>query len=162
MIANFCYIKRLLFFLIVVTANQVYSQEEFNVLEDWLYYKNSDNSLYPHLTKEAIKLLNKRALKIKSLKDWKKRQSDISHTLLDIIGPFPKRTPLNAEILRTIEKGEYRIEHIIFQSQPGFYVTSSLFIPSSLDNGRKIPAIIYCSGHTSDAYRNKAYQQVIL
>src|SRR5690606_27380288 len=47
-------------------------------------------------------------------------------------------------------------------SQPGFYVTSSLFIPSSLDNGRKIPAIIYCSGHTSDAYRNKAYQQVIL
>src|SRR5690606_37251814 len=70
---------RIIFFLMLgfgVTQSQC--QEELNVLKSWFQYDNSDNSLYPHLTNEAYKLLNKRAQKVKKiveLNDWEKRQS---------------------------------------------------------------------------------------
>src|SRR5699024_5635092 len=49
---------------------------------------------------------------------------------------------------------------IIYESQPGFYVTSSLFIPKGLQG--KAPAIIHFSGHTGEGYRSDVYQHVIL
>ncbi|ULT40936.1 hypothetical protein KRR40_40490 [Niabella defluvii] len=48
---------------------------------------------------------------------------------------------------------------MVYQSQPGYYVTASLFIPAGLGN-KKAPAIIYCSGHSDKGYRT--YQQVLL
>jgi hypothetical protein len=82
----------------------------------------------------------------------------VAQNILDIVGPFSEKTPLNANIVKTISKDSYKIEHIIFESQPKFYVTSSLFIPKNLKDG-KAPAIIYCSGHSEDGYRNPTYQQ---
>ena len=55
-----------------------------------------------------------------------------------------------------------KVENIIYESQPGFYVTSSLFIPDNLKKGSKAPAIIYCSGHANEAYRSPVYQHVVL
>ncbi|MGE5419752.1 MAG: alpha/beta hydrolase, partial [Chloroflexota bacterium] len=78
------------------------------------------------------------------------------------IGPFPERTPLNARITRTTDYGAYRIEHIVYESIPGFYVTSSLYIPATGRKNSKLPAIIYCSGHSADGYRSDIYQYVIL
>ncbi|MBK7713650.1 MAG: acetylxylan esterase [Bacteroidales bacterium] len=56
----------------------------------------------------------------------------------------------------------FRIEHIVFESQPGFTVTSSLFIPRGVKKNKKFPVIIYCSGHAADGYRGEVYQHVIL
>ena len=86
----------------------------------------------------------------------------LQETLLDIVGPFPSKTPLNAKIIRTIVKDSFRVEHIVYESQPGFYVTSSLFIPAGLRKNSKAPAVIYCSGHADDGYRGQVYQHVIL
>jgi hypothetical protein len=83
-------------------------------------------------------------------------------TLADIVGPFPDKTPLNARIVRTIDKGSFRLEHIIYESQPGFYVTSSLYIPGGLKRRSKAPAVIYCCGHSAEGYRSAVYQHVIL
>src|SRR5262249_15269394 len=92
---------------------------------------------------------------------WQQRQQSLHAAFLNIVGVFPQKTPLHANIEKTFSKDNYKVEDIIFESQPGFYVTSSLFIPSNLTSG-KAPAIIYCSGHSEDAYRNAAYQQPIL
>ena len=81
---------------------------------------------------------------------------------MDVMGPFPERTPLNAKVIRTLDKGDYKVEHIIFESQPGFYVTSSLFLPKSIKRNDKAPVILYCSGHANEGYRSKVYQHVIL
>ncbi len=99
---------------------------------------------------------------IESLQGWQERQQYIRQTLLEIVGPFPEKTPLNARIMRTIQKDSFRIEHIVYESQPGFYVTSSLFLPSGLKKGIKAPVVIYCSGHSEDGYRSDVYQHVIL
>src|SRR5699024_7379801 len=97
---------------------------------------------------------------IHSLATWKARQQYVRNTLMDIVGPFPKKTPLHAKITKTVHEEGYKVEDIVFQSQPGFYVTSSLFIPD--DISKPAPAILFTSGHTSLSYRASFYQQVIL
>jgi cephalosporin-C deacetylase-like acetyl esterase len=141
------------------------AQEELNVIKNsWLEYTDASNSLYHYLSGRAYKLLNERSQKISvitTLEQWQDRQIFIKETLKDILGPFPEKTPLNAKIIRTIEKESFRVEHIVFESQPGFFVTSSLYIPSGLKKRIKAPAVIYCSGHSEDGYRSPVYQHVI-
>ncbi len=153
-------------FFLLSLASVINGQNELNVIKNnWLRYSDAPNSLYHHLTGEAFVLLKKRAdyvASLNSLAEWQQYQQKMKATLLDIIGPFPEKTPLNAKIVRTIEKGWYRVEHIVFESQPGFYVTSSLFIPSGIKKGTRAPAVIYCSGHSEDGYRSAVYQHVML
>ncbi|MCK9618583.1 MAG: acetylxylan esterase [Lentimicrobiaceae bacterium] len=151
--------------LVMLLANdRVNAQNELDVIRNnWLQYSNAPNSLYNHIAGQAYDLLARRAAKIdalSSLSDWQQRQKFIRETLLNIVGPFPGKAPLNAKIIRTIDKDDYRVEHIVYESQPGFYVTSSMFIPTGLKRVSKIPTIIYCSGHSGDGYRG--YQTQIL
>lgn len=169
LLLKYSYIFKLLFvilFYINPTGENLKAQDELNILNNnWLKFTDAQNFLYHHLTGQAYEMLDQRAREISSintLAGWQKRQEYIRETLLDIVGPFPERTPLNARILRTIKKDEYKIEHIVYESQPGFYVTSSLFIPDGLTRREKAPAIIYCSGHSILGYRGESYQHVIL
>lgn len=156
----------LIAFPLFLTTENVKAQDELDVIRNnWLKFSDAQNSLYHHLASQVFALLDKRETVVKGLStldEWQKYQKSIQATLLKIVGPFPEKTPLNARILRTINKEYYRIEHIIFESQPGFYVTSSLFVPSGLKKNSKTPAVIYCSGHSADGYRNAVYQHVIL
>jgi|WetSurMetagenome_2_1015567.scaffolds.fasta_scaffold04781_5 hypothetical protein len=142
------------------------AQNDLDVIKNnWLQYTDAPNSLYNYIAGQAYDFLNQRSLKVaglSTLSEWKQRQKWISETLLDIVGPFPERSPLNVKITRIIDKDSYTVEHIIYESQPGFYVTSSLFIPKGLKKKSKSPAVIYCSGHSNDGYRSEVYQQVIL
>jgi hypothetical protein len=158
------------FLLILLFAGQgIRAQDDLNVIRHtpengWINFTDASNSLYHFLASQSYVLLEKRSRIITglhSLPDWQERQTRIRNTLLEIVGPFPDRTPLNPKIVRTIQKEGFRVEHIIFESQPGFFVTSSLFIPA-LQGRRKAPAVIYCSGHTSEGYRSQVYQHVIL
>jgi cephalosporin-C deacetylase-like acetyl esterase len=147
-------------------TEQVNAQNELDVLRNsWLEYSDASNSLYHYLASQAYLLLDKREKTISelhTLNDWQDYQKTVIKTLMEIAGPFPEKTLLNAKVIRIIDKEFCRIEHIVFESQPKFYVTSSLFIPKSLVGNIKAPAIIYCSGHSEDGYRNSVYQQVIL
>src|SRR5690606_31869883 len=84
----------------------------------------------------------------------------IKEKFAKVLGPFPEKTDLNAQIIRTVEKEDYKAEHIIFESQPGFHVSSSLFIPHGIKG--KSPVVIYCSGHAPEGYRSETYQKVML
>ncbi|MGQ9619892.1 MAG: alpha/beta hydrolase family protein [Bacteroidales bacterium] len=151
--------------ILFLYSNNSFSQDEFNVLKNsWLRYTDAQNFLYHHLEDEAISLLEKRNEKVNSittLSDWQAWQEKIRKTLVRITGPFPEKTPLNAKITRIIQKPDFRIEHIVFESQPGFFVTSSLYIPSGIKRNQKLPAVIYCSGHSAEGYRSPVYQHVI-
>lgn len=152
-------------FLLVISG-KIVAQKEADVLSaSWIYYSNAPNSLYQHLAGEAIQLMKDRGDQISqlnTLEEWTQRQDLVRKTLSEIIGPFPGKTPLNARVVNTIPKEGFRVEHIIFESQPGFYVTSSLFIPAGLKKKEKAPAVIYCSGHTVEGYRSATYLHVIL
>jgi len=71
-------------------------------------------------------------------------------------GPEPKRTPLNPRVTGTVDRGDYRIENVIFDSRPGFPVTANLYIP----NGRTkpMPAVVGTCGHSSNGKAAEPYQ----
>lgn len=135
-------------------------KKELDIIKGLMSFSDAPNALYHHLSKTAYEQLDKRAQNvaaIKSLNEWKSRQNMVRQTLADVIGKFPEKTPLNPVITGVRKKDGYTIENIIFESQPGFYVTSSLFIPANATNA---PAVIYCSGHSETGYRS--YQNILV
>ena len=144
-----------------------HAQKEFDGIRGthtWMMFSDAPNALYHHLADQAYGFLNNRAAHIatlQSLPDWQQRQKWIRTTLMDMVGPFPEKTPLKATITKVINREGYRIENIVYESQPGFYVTASLFLPEKQTNN-KSPAVIYCSGHSETGYRALSYQHTIL
>ncbi|RXF70113.1 alpha/beta hydrolase family protein [Arcticibacter tournemirensis] len=143
------------------------AQKEFDGIRGthtWMMFSDAPNALYHHLAGQAFHFLKKRAADISALQTlpaWQQRQKWIQSTLTNLVGPFPQKTPLQATVTKIIHKEGYRVENLVYQSQPGFYVTASLFIPSTQKNAPK-PAIIYCSGHSENGYRTPSYQHTIL
>jgi hypothetical protein len=158
---RFILISALAFFL---ANNMVHAQKELDVISNnWLQYTDAPNSLYHFLTGEAFKLLDIRTseiAKIKTKDELLQRQSEVRKTMWEILGPFPDKTPLNSKITGIVRKKGYNIENVIYESLLGFYVTASLFIPD--DVKKPAPAILFCSGHSSGAYRLPFYQLPLL
>jgi len=151
---------------IALFIDPVSGQDQTDVVRGkWLMFHGPANTLYGHIAGQAAALLEKRSAEvseIRTVEEWKERQQFIEKVLTDITGPFPEKKPLNSKTVKVIDKTSYRIEHVIYESQPGFYVTSSLFIPRGTKKNRNTPAIIYCSGHSAEGYRSPVYLQVIL
>jgi hypothetical protein len=62
---------------------------------------------------------------------------------------MPTKTPLNAVIHGKIDRGEYTVEKVYFESAPGFFVTGNLYRPVKI-NG-KAPGVMFAHGHWKDA-----------
>jgi len=138
-------------------------EENLNVFYQWIRYNNPGSSLINHLIKQAdyyYEIRDKEVEKIKTADQWKNRQRWVQNKLNELVGPFPSKTPLNPVITGVIKKDGYRIEKIIYESMPEFYVTGCLFIPDGIRN--KAPAILNVIGHNQESYRAELYQFVIL
>jgi hypothetical protein len=73
------------------------------------------------------------------------RQQTARKRILDLIGGLPKeRTPLHARSLGTWQGNGFRLERIIYESLPGFYVTANLYLP---EGKGPFPAVISSPGH---------------
>ena len=75
------------------------------------------------------------------------RQAMVRKQILSLIGTLPERTPLNARTLGSTQADGFRIEKVLFDSQPGFPVTALLYIPDGTPSDRKLPAILITPGH---------------
>ena len=71
-------------------------------------------------------------------------------------GPFPEKTPLNAQITRTLERDAYRIENVIFESRPNYHVTGNLYLPKASKG--PVPGVIGVCGHSYNGKAEAAYQ----
>jgi cephalosporin-C deacetylase-like acetyl esterase len=77
------------------------------------------------------------------------RQREVLQRLHTLIGTFPEKTPLNARSLGTTQADGFRIEKILFESQPNFPVTALLYLPDTKPGApqQKLPAIVISPGH---------------
>ena len=78
--------------------------------------------------------------------------------LWELIGGMPEKTPLNARVTGTLDRGPYRIENIIFESFPQVYVTANLYIPAS--GKPPYPAILGPVGHSDNGKAYHYYQHL--
>jgi dienelactone hydrolase len=84
---------------------------------------------------------------------WEKRAEEVRRQVLIAEGlwPMPTKTPLNAVIHGKIEKPEYSVEKVYFESAPGFFVTGNLYRPAKMPAGGKVPAVMFAHGHWANA-----------
>jgi len=139
------------------------SQDDVNLFDYWQYYSDAENSLYKYFCSAAFRQLEEREKVIDALQskgDWIKRQSDVRAKLLQIIGTFPEKTPLDTRITGIIQREDYRVEKLIYESLPGYYVTAALFIPENLKG--RAPAILNPIGHSTMSFRRDIYQHTII
>ncbi len=73
------------------------------------------------------------------------------------LDPMPEKTPLEAVHVRTIERDEYTVEVIHYQSVPRFYVTANLYKPKG--DGGPFPAVVWGPGHSGHPDGAKALRQ---
>ena len=83
-------------------------------------------------------------------------QQRLRDFFLGKLGEFPERTPLNARIVGKRSFNDYRIEKIIFESRPQFYVTATLYLPSGTG---PYPGVLHPTGHSANAKARDLYQR---
>lgn len=84
---------------------------------------------------------------LRNLSDAKAYQEQIRRKMLLLIGGLPEPTPLNAKVLGETKIDGFSIRKVIFESQPNFPVSALLYLPSSMAEGQKHPAILITPGH---------------
>jgi len=152
------------FFLFIVSPMILaQAQDDVAFFNYWQYYSDIENSLYKHFCSAASEQLALREKEISGLEtksDWLERRTLVREKLSRIVGPFPGKTPLNAKVSGKIFRDGYRIEKILYESMPGYYVTGALYIPDGVR--RNAPAIFYACGHSIAGFRAEAYQHICI
>ncbi|MFC1544905.1 xylan esterase, partial [Gemmatimonadota bacterium] len=104
--------------------------ENLDVFSRWAQWSDPGQMLVHTLNDCAFKHLDRRDAEVASLNSlpaWQARQRKVRMVLDSLVGPFPAKTPLNAKVTGITRKDGYRIEKVLFESQPEFYVTGCLF-----------------------------------
>lgn len=97
----------------------------------------------------------------KSLAEWETRREYVRRQILVAAGlwPMPAKTPLNPVIHGKMDRGEYTIEKVYFESVPGFFVTGNLYRPKNIQG--KAPGVMFAHGHRQDARLHLASETTV-
>ena len=87
-------------------------------------------------------------------------QTHIRQAFIDALGGFPERTPLNAKVTGTVRREGYRVDKVLFESQPHFYVTGLLYLPETVM--ARVPGVLVPCGHSAGGKDLDAYQRVCI
>lgn len=82
---------------------------------------------------------------------------DARDKIAKCFGPFPKeKAPLNAKVTGKLERADYTIEKVVFESRPNFFVTANLYLPKGAKAPR--PGVVGSCGHSTTGKAEPAYQ----
>lgn len=85
-------------------------------------------------------------------------QEHLKKEFIRRIGGLPEqRPPLNAKIVGQQKRRGYRLEKVIFESQPNHYVTAALFLPDPERFKPPYPGVVLSCGHSNEAKAYSAY-----
>ena len=119
----------------------------------------SKRQVTEYLVNRASSITHKAAAELATRETWEPVRAKRLEEMRDMLGllPWPARTPLNVKITGVLDKGDYTVEKIAFESMPKFYVTGNLYVPKKRTG--KIPAIVYVCGHSYSPQGDKAMYQ---
>jgi cephalosporin-C deacetylase-like acetyl esterase len=110
--------------------------------------KPQSGTFVSELDKVAQRYLKERASAIAAIKDpaaADARKKFVREKVLSLIGGLPDyRGPLNPRVTKTTPREGYAIEHVMFESLPGYVVTANLYRP---DTPGRHPAVLMSMGH---------------
>ncbi len=109
-----------------------------------------DKMIHDYLRQETEKIEADFLGPIKSAEAWELVRPRFRQEYFEMLGlwPLPEKTPLHATITRELDRGDYVVEMVHYQSRPGLYVTGNLYRPRSVGPGERLPAILFVCGHS--------------
>ncbi len=80
--------------------------------------------------------------------DWEGKREMVKNRVLLAAGlwPLPEKTPLKAVVHGRVEREDYTIDRVFFESFPGHYVTGNLYLPKPLPE-KLMPGVLCPHGH---------------
>ena len=114
------------------------------------------------LETQALAALDRRVEafeKLESRGDLEAWQRERREFFLRKLGGFPERTPLNPVITDTADFGSYSIEKLYFESQPGFFVSATMYLP---DGDGPFPGVLHIPGHSTNGKARDLYQRAAI
>ena len=134
--------------LLLLCANDVVAQQP--------------DPLREYLTDIADRQLAERREVIRGLhtpEDVRRRQAEAREKILRMMGGLPEESvPLNMRRTGVLERGDYRVEKIVYESLPDFFVTANLYIPTT--GSGPYPAVLQPLGHSQTAKARGLYQSL--
>ena len=141
--------------LLLIGCASLYAQSSLDVSP------GLDGMVDRYLTAIARRQWETRAARVAALHTpaaVRARQVYIRQKLVEEVGGFPEKTALNPRITGTLERGDYKVEKLIYESQPHYYVTANVFVPA---NSRPpYPAVLGTAGHSLDGKAAELYESV--
>src|SRR6266542_1299560 len=66
---------------------------------------------------------------IRSAEDWAQSRPRFRQEYFQMLGlsPLPEKSPLHATVSGTLDRGDYVVDMLHYQSRPGLYVTGNLY-----------------------------------
>jgi cephalosporin-C deacetylase-like acetyl esterase len=91
---------------------------------------------------------------------WLARVPGLKRSLAKALGldPLPPRTPLNARVTGRAQRSFYRVENIVLESRPGFFVSANVYIPEEVP--LPAPAVVVAAGHAMEHGKNHDLYQL--
>ncbi|MDA1231307.1 MAG: acetylxylan esterase [Planctomycetota bacterium] len=82
-----------------------------------------------------------------SVAEWNVRKEFVVRQLSVACGlwPMPKRPPIKATVHGRVERDDYTVDRVYFESSPGLLVTGSLYLPKNASG--RLPTILCPHGH---------------
>jgi dienelactone hydrolase len=109
---------------------------------------SGDAMIDKYLAQETAKISQRFLDGATTLEEWQARRPRLRQEYLDMLGlwPLPEKTPLQATVTGTLERDDFVVEKLHFQSRPHLYVTGDLYRPKKSEG--KLPAVLYVCGHS--------------
>ncbi len=85
------------------------------------------------------------------------RQKWVRETFWRLAGGMPERTPLNPRTTGAFERDSYRVEKILYESRPKFFIPANLYIPTR--GTGPFPGILFQMGHSTNGKAYASYQR---
>jgi cephalosporin-C deacetylase-like acetyl esterase len=114
------------------------------------------------LEAQALAALDRRVEafeKLESREQLQAWQTERREFFLRKLGGFPERTPLNPVITGTADFDGYSIEKLYFESQPGFFVSATMYLP---EGEGPFPGVLHIPGHSTNGKARDLYQRAAI
>ena len=136
--------------------------DELKVLPERIDGVSPGDMMKEYLNNKATVLLENWKVEYEKLKTAEEillYQKRMRKLFIESIGGLPERTALNAEVVGEIKRKGYRIEKILYESQPNHHIAALMYLPESEEFKRPYPAVFFPCGHSRNGKANEGYQK---
>jgi cephalosporin-C deacetylase-like acetyl esterase len=137
-------------------ANRLWAQSGAAKPTPFNRYGRMVHEFYDDLIRQSQELGKARQAALRSRADAEGYVKFVREKIHEAFGPWPEKTPLKPRVSGIVDRNQYTIEKVAFESRPEFFVTANLYVPK----GRKfpLPGVVGSCGHSANGKAAEAYQ----